>query len=345
MAGLPRVLIENPGVAPAERAGEDVLSNVLRTVRLSGSLQFCLMPSGNWRTEGKVGLASLAANPSTAIPFHIVVEGSCWMTMEGREVHLVAGDVVAFPFASSHQLGVGTGGSSITPVEDLPPRPWRQIPILRYGNGRVNARLLCGYLQCDALNFAPLRHSLSPLLHARTRRGGQANWLRATLEQIVLEVDSPRSGGLSMLERLTEITFIELLRHQIGASKSGSTGWLAALGEPAVGRCLASIHDDPSRPWSLKALASASGVSKSVLNERFEEILDTSPMRYVRDWRLHLASVALGTSDKPIGAIADDAGYGTEAAFNRAFSRAYGMPPAAWRRNARRGPHTGTARA
>lgn len=337
MAGLPKVLIENPPPAPAGRASEDVLSNVLRTVRLSGSLQFCLMPSGRWRTEGKVGLASLAANPSTAIPFHVLVEGSCWLTMEGREMPLAAGDVVAFPFATSHQLGVGTGGRPVSPVEDLPPKPWRTVPILRYGDGPASARLLCGYLQCDALSFRPLREALPSLLHARAGpREGE--WLRATLDQIVAEVDSPRSGGLSMLERLTEITFIELLRQQISASKPNATGWLAALGDPSLGRCLASIHDDPKRSWSLQTLAAASALSRTSLNDRFETVLGTSPMRYVREWRLHLASVALGTTAKSIGTIADEAGYGTEAAFNRAFSRAYGVPPAAWRRNARRGP-------
>jgi AraC-like DNA-binding protein len=330
-------LTENPGSALAGPAGEDVLSNVLRTVRLSGSLQFCLMPSGTWRTEGKVGLASLAANPSTAIPFHVLVEGSCWLTMEGRELPLAAGDVVAFPFATSHQLGVGTGGRPVSPVEDLPPRPWRTVPILRYGDGPASARLLCGYLQCDALNFRPLREALPTLLHARASPS-ERSWLRATLDQIVAEVDSPRSGGLSMLERLTEITFIELLRQQIGSSKPNATGWLAALGDFALGRCLAAIHDDPRRSWSLQTLAAASALSRSALNDRFEAVLDSSPMRYVREWRLHLASVDLGTTTKSIATIADEAGYGTESAFNRAFSRTYGVPPATWRRNARRGP-------
>ena len=336
LAGLPGRLIENPSAAGGH-PNEDVLSNVLRTVRLSGSVQFCLMPSGTWRTEGRVGLASLAADPSKAIPFHILVEGACWLTVEGREMPLAAGDVVAFPIATSHQLGVGASGRPVSPVKDLPPKPWRTVPILRYGDGPASTRLLCGYLQCDALNFRPLREALPSLLHARAGPAGQS-WLRATIDQIVAEVDNPRSGGQSMLERLTEITFIELLRQQIGSSKPGATGWLAALGDPSLGRCLAAIHDDPKRSWSLPALATSSGLSRSALNERFETVLDTSPMRYVREWRLHLAGVALGTTTKSIGTIADDAGYGTEAAFNRAFSRAYGVPPAAWRRNARRGP-------
>lgn len=339
MAGLPKQLIENPEPATAGRAPEgDVLSDVLRTVRLSGSLQFCFMPAGAWRTDATPSLVRTLDMPPNMIPFHIVVEGACWLRMDDREVMLAAGDVVAFPFGTGHQLGVGSGGRSITPMLDLPPRPWRDLPVLRYGDENPRVRLLCGYLHCDGLNFRPLRNALPPLLHVSTRRQDNTDWLRATIGQIAAEVDRPRTGGLSMLERLTEITFIELLRHQIIAAGAGAVGWLAALADPALGRCLSLIHDDPRREWSVPELASASGLSRTTLTERFETMLDTSPMRYVREWRLCQASVALGTTSMTVAAVAYDAGYGTEAAFSRAFSRAFGMPPAAWRQTARRGP-------
>lgn len=338
MAGQPKELIETPNSRQAGKpADNDVLSTVLRTVRLSGSLQFCFMPTGAWETDATPALAAMAEGPSHAIPFHIVVEGTCWLRMDGQESILVAGDVVAFPFGTGHQLGAGSGGRLIAPMGDLPPRPWREIPVLHYGNERQRVRLLCGFLQCDAMRFRPLRNALPPLVHVRTRGEADAEWLRATIRQITNEVDRPRAGGLFMLERLTEITFIELLRHQIIAAEPGSAGWLAALADPSLGRCLGLIHDDPKRNWSVQNLAATSGLSRSTLTERFETMLDTSPMRYVRDWRLCLASMDLSTTGKRIGAVAHDAGYGTEAAFNRAFARAYGVPPAAWRQNARRG--------
>jgi AraC-like DNA-binding protein/mannose-6-phosphate isomerase-like protein (cupin superfamily) len=337
LAGLPKELIENPSNlnAGSQAGDDDVLSDVLRNVRLSGSLQFCFMPTGTWQTDATPSLANMANSPSTTMPFHIVVEGTCWLKMDGRESILAVGDIVAFPFGTGHQLGAGAAGRLITPVKDLPPKPWRELPVLHYGEERQRVRLLCGYLQCDAINFRPLRNALPSLLHVRTRGTDDADWLRATIGQIVAEVDRPRVGGLAMLERLTEITFIELLRHQIIAARPGSSGWLAALADPSLGRCLSLIHDEPDRAWSVQGLAAASGLSRSTLSERFETMLDTSPMRYVRDWRLCLASVALSTTAKGIAAVANDAGYGTEAAFNRAFSRAYGTPPAAWRQNAR----------
>ena len=327
MAGRLGKLIETP-------AREDVLSEVLRTVRLSGSLQFCVVSSDAWQTDDKPSLARSAGRKANVVPFHIVAEGTCWIEIEGTRTELGAGDVVAFPFGTGHVIGVGSGGKLVRPTDDLPPKPWRDIPILRYGNSTVQLRLLCGYLTCDAINFGPLKSALPALLHVRTSEADE--WLKATVRQMVTEVDHPRSGGRSLLERLTEITFIEVLRHRIAAEAPGSAGWLAALSDPQLGRCLALIHDDPMRSWTVPALASATGVSRSVLTERFETVLSTSPMRYVRDWRLYLASVALGTTSKPIAAIAEEAGYGTEAAFSRAFSRNHGTPPHAWRQAARK---------
>ena len=324
-------MIENPDTPEAG----DVLSSVLRTVRLSGSVQFCFMPTGGWQTDPRASMKGLATGSSTTIPFHILVEGSCWLRMKDRRIDLVAGDVVAFPTGALHDLGSGANGKLVNPTADLPPKPWRQVPVLHYGDEPSRVQLLCGYLQCEAMNFRPLQDALPALLHVRTERAAAAEWLCATIRQIVSEVERPRTGCVSMLERLTEITFIELLRHEIAKARPGSTGWMAALAEPALRRCIALIHDDPRRDWSVQDLAAASGVSRSTLAERFETVLDTSPMRYVRDWRLHLASVALSTTSQRVAAIAHSAGYGTEAAFNRAFARAYGTPPSTWRQNAR----------
>jgi AraC-like DNA-binding protein len=336
LAGSTKELIGTPGRFGAGLPAEDVLSDLLRTIRLTGAVQFCFMPMGDWETDAAPSLAKMAEGPSSTIPFHIVVEGTCWMKMEGVETVLEQGDIVAFPFGTGHQLGAGTGGRLVTPVKDLPAKPWRDLPVLRYGDRGPQVRLLCGFLQCDAMNFQPLREALPRLLHVKTHASADAGWLRATIAQIIAEADSPRTGSLSMLERLTEITFIELLRQEIATARSGASGWLAALADPAVGRCLSVIHENPKRAWTLERLTKASALSRTALGERFEAVLGTSPMRYVRDWRLYLASSELSSTAKSVAAIGYDAGYGTEAAFSRAFSRAYGMPPARWRKTTKR---------
>lgn len=338
LARSPEELIENPDkLLPA---ADDVLSDVLRAVRLTSAMQFCFMPNGeDWHTDAAPSLANSAQGPSPAIPFHIVVAGSCWVNLQGQVTVLNAGDIVAFPFGTGHQLGHGSGGALILPMRDLPPKPWRDLPVLRYGSDREKRglRLLCGYLECSAVNFQPLRKALPPMLLVRTRDSENASWLRATIDQIASEVDRPRTGSLSMLERLTEITFIEVLRHHILNAGVAGTGWLAALADPHLARCLAVIHAEPQRDWSLPDLAKAAGLSRSGLAEKFESMMATSPMRYVREWRLFLASIALATGPRRIVTIATECGYGTEAAFNRAFSRSFGVPPAAWRQRARSG--------
>jgi AraC-like DNA-binding protein/mannose-6-phosphate isomerase-like protein (cupin superfamily) len=328
---MPEVLPENPNMAGAVR--DDVLSALLATIRLSGSLQFCFMPTGDWQTDAKPSLASLSARPGT-MPFHIVAEGRCWLKMEGQGADLEAGDVLVFPHATGHQLGAGEEGRLVLPTRDLPQKPWREIPVLRYGDEPAKVRLLCGYLNCDAMSFAPVRLALPALIHVKTRGANDGDWLRASIRQMVDEVDRPRPGGVSMLPRLTEIVFIEILRHQITMMEPGALGWLAALADPLLSRCLSLIHGDPKRDWSIEALSAAAASSRSTLSDRFQHVLGTSPIRYLRDWRLYLASVALTTTAQPIAGVAQDAGYATEAAFSRAFSRAYGTPPAAWREGA-----------
>jgi AraC-like DNA-binding protein len=341
LALAPKELIENPKMVNGSAASvppraEDVLSDVLRTIRLTSALQFCFMPAGDWETDDKPSFAGEAIGANATIPFHIVVRGHCWVKLGGVVTELAAGDIVAFPFSTGHQLGAGAGGRVIIPVRDLPPKPWRDLPVLRYGEGEA-VRLLCGYLACSAINFQPLRQALPEMLHVSTTRAADTGWLRAVIDQIANEVDHPRTGSRSMLERLTEITFIEILRHYIISSKSGTTGWLAALGDPQLARCLALIHTHPRTDWAIQDLAAAAGMSRSTLADRFETVLGTPPIRYMREWRLFLASIALATGAAPIIDIAEEAGYGTEAAFSRAFSRQFGTPPATWRQRERAG--------
>jgi AraC-like DNA-binding protein len=310
---------------------EDVLSAVLRSVRIAGSLQFCVAAAGTWQTDATPRLGRGTGNPSPVLPFHVVAEGGCWLRIEGKEFNLEQGDVVAFPFGTGHAVGVGEDGMLIQPSADLPPKPWPDIPVVRYGNGPPSLRLLCGYINLDALNFEPLRQSLPCLIHVKAYADDAGPLLRSAVQQMIAEADGKEAGGQSVLERLTEIILIELLRHEILVQKISDKGLLSAMTDPVLGHCLAAIHGDPGKAWSVPTLARVSAVSRSVLEERFQNVLATSPMRYLRDWRLYLASVALRGSKTPISRIALEAGYGTEAAFNRAFSKSFGQPPARWR--------------
>lgn len=293
-------------------------------------MQYCYMPSGDWITDATPG----PYKPRDAIGFHIMAGGSCWLEIDGKRTVLNKGDVAAFPFGTPHWIGAGTDGRLIDPGGDLPPAPWPEIPILQYGNRENQVRILCGYIQCEAMRFGPFRDLLPKFIHVRTLEGDGADWLAATIEQIVAEVDVPKRGGTSVLERLTEVTFIEILRRAFLRDETAATGWLAAIRDPALARCLALLHDDPKRDWTIEILAKAAGLSRSALTKHFTTVLDVSPMRYLRDWRLYLASVELKLVHKPLIDVALEAGYASEAAFSRAFARHFGVPPAEWRRAA-----------
>ena len=228
----------------------DLLANVLQSVRLTGSMQFCFMPTGEWQTDAKPSLARLSASNTGIMPFHIMAEGTCWLKIESEVVVLQAGDIVVFPFGTGHQLGAGAAGRLILPTGDLPQKPWARTPVLHYGEGPGLVRLLCGYLHCEVLDFAPLQRVLPKLIHIRTTGQAELNWLSTMVQQIIREVDEPRQGSLPMIERLTEVTLIEVLRHQMSDADKNLVQTFPVLSDAALSRCLNAIHRDPHRDGS-----------------------------------------------------------------------------------------------
>lgn len=331
MSELPQFLID-PTEQPLlpKLAGGDVLAHLLKDIRVSKCLQYCFAPHGDWIVDANPA----SFRPPGSVSFHIVVEGEIWIDFRDNRVGLQAGDVVIFPRGSPHFLGFGSGGRLISPGDDLPPTPWDAIPILHYEAAGARARLLCGFLEARVLDFEPLLAALPEIMIARTSVAAE-DWLAPSVRRLIREIDEPSPGGMTIVARLSEIVFIELLRRQMLLARDASSGWLTALGDPVLHRALRALHGAPEDAWTQDRLAVTAGVSKTKLCERFRDVLAMSPMRYLRDWRLYLASAALADSDLPTLAIAERAGYGTEAAFSRAFARRYAVPPVTWRKRFR----------
>ncbi len=191
--------------------------------------------------------------------------------------------------------------------------------------------LVCGYLYSEDPLFDPELRVFPPVFVARLREGAAAGWLQASiaysLEESVLSNASPNP----ISTRLPELVLIEVLRHHLATAPAADHGWLAALRDPVLAPALAQLHRAPDRKWTVAELAAEVAVSRSLLDERFRQVLGRSPIRYLTEWRMHLADELLATTDIGIFELARRVGYDSEEAFSRAFKRARGLPPSHWR--------------
>jgi transcriptional regulator GlxA family with amidase domain len=157
-------------------------------------------------------------------------------------------------------------------------------------------------------------------------------WLEHAIRFSVGDGNESNAGCGVVVAKLSEVLFVETLRRYINKLPPGETGWLAGVRDPAIGQALALMHKDPAHPWTIEEVARRVGLSRTRLAERFRHFLDESPMAYLAQWRLKLGAEMLQSSDDSVAEIAAAVGYGSEAAFNRAFKREFDSPPAQFRR-------------
>jgi AraC-like DNA-binding protein len=320
-----------------------VVSDVLRVIRLSGVVIFHTELTDPWGLEvpPTTALAKmLALGSRRLIPFHAVAKGRCLSLLDGAE-RLEEGDVVMYPHGDAHVLA--SDGSVVpTPVGGLlPPLSPDEPAVVRHGGGGSVTRLVCGFVHCDEAVFNPLSAGLPKVLCGRSSERGGASSLQGLLQLALSEAAAPRAGTTTLLTRLTELMFVEVLRNFMESLPAEHTGWFAGLRDPFVGRALQRLHAEPERDWTVDALGRAVGLSRSALVERFKDLVGEPPMTYLTRWRIQLATQLLRDSHASVASIAAQVGYASEAAFNRAFRRVVGLPPAAWRRRARAaGPET-----
>jgi AraC-like DNA-binding protein len=333
----------------------DVLSDVLRVIRLTSAVFFSARFSSPWSIEspppGELA-RSLKLRAESIAMFHVLVEGRCLVAIGDHEpVRMEAGDVVIFPRGDPHVMSSHAGVKPLPIGSLLPSQPSEEIPRLDHGGGGEATRFVCGYLHCDQA-FNPLIGALPTLLCVNGRDDGKKSagseartaasrevvlvdadgWLATTLRHTVEEADGTNPGGSAMLARLTELLYLDVLRRYMQQLPPGHSGWLAGVKDGEVGRALRLLHARPDRPWTVEELAREVGVSRSALAQRFTELTGEAPMRYLAGWRIQLAKHFILQSGLPIAEVADRVGYESEAAFNRAFKRHVGVPPVAWRK-------------
>lgn len=317
----------------------DVLSDVLRAVRLTGAVYFDIDAGFPWVGESPPTEAIAAAIMPEAqhiISFHAVVSGSCWAGLGDASVppiRVEAGDVVLFPQGSSNVMSSAPGerGKPNMAMYYRPVDEHLPFKVIHGGDGDERTRFICGYLGCDSRPFNPLLSSLPAILCARKPLDGSA-WITDLFLHAMAEGSSGRSGAETVLTRLSELMFVEVVRTHLETLPEGSGGWLAGLRDRHVGEALRLVHSRPSEPWTLDKLARGAGCSRSSLANLFAQFVGSSPMQYLTGWRMQLAVRRLETQGVSIAQVGAELGYESEAAFNRAFKRFVGIPPGTWRR-------------
>lgn len=327
----------------------DTLSDLLRAVRLRGAVFYYIEGADPWVAEAPPAreiIPAIMPGAGHMIEFHGIAKGSCWAAMVGESpVRLNEGDVVMFPQGDPHVMSSAPGmrADRVDTGFYFTPRP-PQLPFALTvngqgvttarldGGGRDQATVVCGFLGCDAKPFNPLLASLPRVLRMPGAAAGEASWIASFLRSAVDESSHRRPGGEAVLERMSEMMFVEVLRRYVDGLPADQTGWLAGLRDPAVGRALALLHEKPAEPWTLERLGEEAGLSRSSLHERFVHFIGQPPMQYLAQWRMQLAAAQLRDTDAKLIEIALDVGYESEAAFSRAFKRAVGESPGSWRR-------------
>jgi AraC-like DNA-binding protein len=313
----------------------DVLSEVLKVVRLDGALFYNGEFSAPWSVRSPAS-SVVAPYVSTGarhlILYHLLTEGRAYVRLEdGLPVDLGPGDIVIFPHGDPHIMG---NGGPIPPADisaELTRVFSQRLKLSRSGGGGEITRFVCGYMACDPHVSKTLLGALPRLLRVEIGNDAAGKWLEDSIRLSAMDEGESRAGAEAVRARLSEVLLVEALRRYVSVLPPEATGWLAGARDAQIGAALTMLHRDPSHSWTLQGLARSTGISRSVLAERFQQCIGEAPMAYLTRWRLLLAAQQLASSNHGVARIAADVGYRSEAAFNRAFKREFGVPPARFR--------------
>lgn len=317
---------------------DDVLSDVLGTVKLSGAIFFDVSATTPWVAEAP-STSTLASrvmpDAQHVIEYHIITSGYGWAALiddETEPVRLGPGSIVMFPQGDPHVLSSEPAMRADPDLTVFDQSPGRSPPfyVEQFGGGPEETRIICGFLGCDILPFNPVIHALPRMVHVPDRYTGHG-WLSHLIRGITNESENRRIATQSVLSRMSELLFIEVVRSFAESLPIEATGWLAALGDQHLGRAIGLLHGDPKRHWTLESLARNVGISRTVLVDRFTGYLGMPPMTYLTNWRMQLAARLLADGNTTNAKVAEAVGYESEAAFSRAFKRHTGVTPGAWR--------------
>jgi AraC-like DNA-binding protein len=321
----------------------DALSDVLRVSHLTGGVFLHANFSAPWCMAAHIPVEHCGpylGPASHLITYHYVIEGELRLRMADRddETHVLGpGNAIMLPRNEPHLMGSDLSLAAVTGRDIVQPPKDGGLYTINHGGGGALTRMVCGFLGCDYADGNPILSTLPSALALKVEDAGAAEWIRSTFHFAANEVAAGRPGSEITLAKLSELLFVEAVRHYAEALPKGQTGWLAGLCDPYVSRALALFHSDVARPWTVDELGREIGLARSALTDRFTRLIGVAPMHYLANWRMQIAAQKLRNTNASLAQVADTVGYDSEAAFSRAFKKVFGTAPATWRRSNRPG--------
>lgn len=303
----------------------DPLGDVLHMLKLNGTL-YC-------RAELAAPWGVALPEMDNSILFIVIMSGQGWMRLAGRAPVLVReGGMVVLPRGTPVDLVSAKEGRAV-PLFDLPAtKVSERYEMMEIAGPGPVTKAMTGVISFDDVAARRLVDLLPEVLIVDRWDAAAETWLRSTLDLISHEAAALKPGGEAVITRLADILIIQAIRGWLDSATEAQSGWLAALRDPQMGRALAAIHKAPGEDWTLEQLARLAGMSRSGFAARFSDMVGQPAMRYLTDWRMQRARLAIVDGRDALGQIARDAGYQSEAAFGRAFKQAFGSSPGSLRR-------------
>jgi len=296
----------------------DVLRDVLETLHFRGSIFFRSDLAAPW------GM-SLAGDESPR--FHIAVSGECYVGIDDQDgVKVKSHDVIMIPKGSSHWIS-DQPGRALVPSAEAADACALNSPMFQ--NGEITNRIICGVIHFEQSLSHPIFDALPAVMHFRMLKENGAIW--SVINLIETEAASPQGSNGAVVDRLTEVLFIQLMNHYVQTNES-ATGFLAALSDKRVYKALALIHKEPEFDWTLSSLGERAGMSKATLVRRFQEIIGVAPMTYISNWRIMKAYDLVKYTTTPLEQVAESTGFASARTLARAFQRHYDYTPSVLRR-------------
>ena len=323
--------------APAipDRGHALVLAEALSRLRLEGAIFLRGEYTEAWAYESmpsRDAAAILAPGASQVVLFHVVASGRCWIEANGgQRLWAVGGDVIVLPYNDEHRMGGSAEAAFVSVASLIQPPPWREMPVIRHGQGGAKTVLVCGFLACDDPLFDRRMHVFPAAFVVTPPAGPAREWVRASIRYALAQTAQVSVDRLEAPTRIPELLLVEVIKLHLAGAPSAERGLVTAIRDPVLAPAVARIHASPDGKWSVADLAREANVSPSLLDERFRQVLGIAPIRYLTGWRMHVAEGLLRSTDRSLPVVARQVGYDSEEAFSRAFKRVHGEAPSVWR--------------